>query len=370
MFKDYCGVLSEEAVRKNFILLYELLDEMMDFGYPQITSTEMLKESTQNEPIAVTPIKATPSFRMPLSMAPRTMPSTASNKPVLINGNDLNSKNSNNPKAPANDIYVDILERVHVLFNPEGFMINSAIDGSIVMKSYLHGNPELKLALNEDLVVGRGIAGMNSSSSSGGVVLDDCNFHECAKLDDFDSSRCLSFIPPSGEFALLNYRITADFKAPFRVNATVEESSTDPNKIDFTCSAKAEIPPSNHSTNVVLRIPVPKSTVSASVEFSKLLNGCHAEYNAAEKQIVWTIRKFPGGQEMNLKAKLTLDGPVTMARKREVGPVSLNFEIPMFSVSNLQVRYLRIADPNKTVSPYRWVRYVTQSSSYVCRLRY
>ena len=33
VFKDYCGVLSEEAIRKNFILIYELLDEILDFGY-------------------------------------------------------------------------------------------------------------------------------------------------------------------------------------------------------------------------------------------------------------------------------------------------------------------------------------------------
>ena len=35
VFKDYCGVLTEESIRKNFILLYELLDEMLDFGYAQ-----------------------------------------------------------------------------------------------------------------------------------------------------------------------------------------------------------------------------------------------------------------------------------------------------------------------------------------------
>eukprot|EP01084_Bolivina_argentea_P029770 55251_1 len=33
VFKDYCGVLTEESIRKNFILLYELLDEVLDFGY-------------------------------------------------------------------------------------------------------------------------------------------------------------------------------------------------------------------------------------------------------------------------------------------------------------------------------------------------
>ncbi len=34
-------------------------------------------------------------------------------------------------------------------------MINSSIDGVIQMKSYLQGNPELRLVLNDDLVVGR-----------------------------------------------------------------------------------------------------------------------------------------------------------------------------------------------------------------------
>jgi AP-4 complex subunit mu-1 len=32
VLKDYWGVLNEETLRKNFILAYELLDEMIDFG--------------------------------------------------------------------------------------------------------------------------------------------------------------------------------------------------------------------------------------------------------------------------------------------------------------------------------------------------
>lgn len=37
VIKDYCGVLSEEAIRKNFILVYELLDEILDYGFPQVS---------------------------------------------------------------------------------------------------------------------------------------------------------------------------------------------------------------------------------------------------------------------------------------------------------------------------------------------
>lgn len=57
VFKDYCGVLSEEAIRQNFVLIYELLDEMIDFGFPQDTSTELLKVkcATSLKPPILTP---------------------------------------------------------------------------------------------------------------------------------------------------------------------------------------------------------------------------------------------------------------------------------------------------------------------------
>ena len=53
--QDYCGLLSEDAVRKNFVLVYELLDEIIDYGYPQNSSSEALKELVHNEPTIVKP---------------------------------------------------------------------------------------------------------------------------------------------------------------------------------------------------------------------------------------------------------------------------------------------------------------------------
>jgi len=34
VFRDYCGVLSEESIRKNFVLIYEIIDEIIDYGHP------------------------------------------------------------------------------------------------------------------------------------------------------------------------------------------------------------------------------------------------------------------------------------------------------------------------------------------------
>jgi AP-1 complex subunit mu len=45
VFTEYFKELEEESIRDNFVIIYELLDEMMDFGYPQTTETKILQES-------------------------------------------------------------------------------------------------------------------------------------------------------------------------------------------------------------------------------------------------------------------------------------------------------------------------------------
>lgn len=357
VFKDYCGILTEESIRKNFILIYELIEEMLDFGYPQVTSTEMLKNCVHNEAVMVQPPSLSSSIMSNVTQGSKTKASSASNVPITMkNARGGNTKN---------EIYVDIIERLTVLFNANGFVVNSSIDGSINMKSFLSGNPELRLALNEDLIIGKD----NAMTRGGSVVLDDCIFHECVHLDEFEQGRTLHFLPPDGEFAVLSYRVTTDFRVPFKLYPTIEESSQ--YRLEVTIIVRAEIPEGNYGSNVVLRLPVPRATVSATGEFAGLgaadLPGTHIEYNNNDKKLVWTIRKLVGGSELVLKAKINVETPITPMMRKEVGPISMTFEIPMYNVSNLQVRYLRISETHKSYNPYRWVRYITQSSSYVCR---
>jgi len=44
VFKDYFGELDEESIRDNFVIIYELMDETMDFGYPQAMDSKILRE--------------------------------------------------------------------------------------------------------------------------------------------------------------------------------------------------------------------------------------------------------------------------------------------------------------------------------------
>ncbi len=70
-----------------------------------------------------------------------------------------------------------------------------------------------------------------------------------------------------------------------------------------------------------------------------------------------------------MQVRATLEDAFTNSVRQGVGPINLNFTIPMYCASKLQVRYLQIMKHDKNYSPYRWVRYVTMSNSYVIRTR-
>lgn len=46
---EYFKELEEESIRDNFVVIYELLDELLDFGYPQTTDTKILQEYITQE---------------------------------------------------------------------------------------------------------------------------------------------------------------------------------------------------------------------------------------------------------------------------------------------------------------------------------
>ncbi|KAL0911915.1 hypothetical protein M5K25_017851 [Dendrobium thyrsiflorum] len=362
VIKDYLGVLNEDSLRKNFVLVYELLDEVIDFGYPQMTSTEVLKSYVFNEPIVVD------SSRMPtlgpavmFMQSTKRMPGTAVTKSVVANEPGVRKRD---------EIFVDIIEKISVTFSSSGYILTSEIDGTIQMKSYLSGNPDIRLALNEDLSIGRNVGNSmydyRSSAGGGTVILDDCNFHESVHLDNFDLDRTLSLVPPDGEFSVMNYRMTQEFKPPFRINALIEEAG--PLKAEVIIKIRADFSSSVTGNTIVVQMPVPKYTTRVSFELESGAIGQATDFKETNKKLEWSLNKIVGGAEHTLRAKLTFSQESHGNLTKEAGPVSMNFTIPMYNASKLQVRYLQIAKKSKTYNPYRWVRYVTQANSYVARL--
>ena len=127
VIKDHIGILNEETIRKNFVLIYEIIDEMIDFGYPQLSDTEQVKEFVFTEPVV--DLKNLNRFR------------------EIFNSNIKSKEGAERSiidKNNANEIYVDIIEKITCLFNKNGSIISSGIDGCIKMKSYLKNSPEMK----------------------------------------------------------------------------------------------------------------------------------------------------------------------------------------------------------------------------------
>ena len=361
VIKDYCGMNSEEAIRKNFVLIYELLDEMMDFGYPQETSTDHLKAFVYNKPVLT---KESPSssyipgfIQKQLPQFAKTKSSNQTNKPIAW---DARSQ-----KSTKNEIYVDLIERITVLFNSNGSILKSEIDGCVRMKSYLSGQPELRLGLNEDIVVGRqGNAGM----VYGATIVDDMTFHQACRLQDFDRDRVISLQAPEGECIALNYRINQDFDLPFRVFPFIEE--IDSSRTDMVLKIRSDIPSTSSATIVTVSIPLPQRTTSCKPTLPPSVSRNQtAEYLEAEKKVIWTIKKFQGHTEQQLRIRLSLkETNSSIPVQSQIGPISMDFEIPMWNPSSVSIRFLHIIERSTDYKPHRWVRIITQSSSYTCRI--
>mmetsp|Transcript_22213 Transcript_22213/g.38009 ORF Transcript_22213/g.38009 Transcript_22213/m.38009 type:complete len:453 (+) Transcript_22213:117-1475(+) len=363
LIKDYCGTLSEEAIRKNFVLIYELLDEMVDYGMPQSTSTEALKSFVLNEPTVVEPPMSGSKAMFSLSKGP-----TGVFKSVL----DTNRTDGKR----RDEIFVDVVERMTCTFNANGYLTQSQVDGSVQIKSYLAGNPPIKIKLNDDLMIGRrdtqasgGLAALGAGRVDSGVVfLDDCQFHEVANLESFDTDRTITLVPPEGEFALLNYRTSSGIKPPFRLQTSLEADPTSETKALLTLRLWCEIPPERAASGLEIEVPTPKYVQRAHCDLDAKAAATQSwEFSEKTHLLRWKFKRVAGGQEATLRARLTLERPFGPTVRSEVGPVNLRFTIPMHSASRIALKYLQILKRDKNYNPFRWVRYVTSSTSYTFR---
>ncbi|KAG4306112.1 hypothetical protein PORY_000100 [Pneumocystis oryctolagi] len=328
VFTEYFKVLEEESIRDNFVIIYELLDEMMDFGYPQITETKILQEYITQE-----------SHKLEVV----AFPPMAVTNPI--------SWRSQGIKYRKNEIFLDVIESLNLLINSNGNIVRNEIIGVIKMKCYLSGMPELCLGLNDKVMfenIGRTLRGK-------AVEMEDIKFHQCVQLSRFDNDRTISFIPPDGEFELMNYRMNTQVKPLIWVESTFENHSG--SRIQVSIKIKSQFKRKSSSNNVEIIIPVPED--ADSPRFCTSIG--NVLYAPEKSSIIWKIKQLSGGREYLMKAELGLPsvkGTEVSSKKR---PISVKFEIPYFTVSGIQVRYLKIVEPKLQYTALPWVRYITQN---------
>jgi AP-1 complex subunit mu len=92
-----------------------------------------------------------------------------------------------------------------------------------------------------------------------------------------------------------------------------------------------------------------------------------ASYVPESSALVWKMKQLPGGKEFLLRAKFSLPSVAsTDEQAAKKPPIQVKFEIPYFTVSGVQVRYLRIVEKSG-YQALPWVRYITVSGNYEIR---
>ena len=332
----YFNILEDESIRDNFVLIYELLDEIMDHGYPQNTDAKLLKEYIK-----------TSSYRLAIKKKLTT--------------EVINNQVSRAPgiKYQVNQAFVDVTERVSSLISHKGEMLRSDIIGVITMKTMLSGMPVLKLGLNDKLYFD--ITGKKASGKT--IEMDDFKFHNCVNINKFEAERVIEFIPPDGFFTLMNYRLNLKIKPLIWVE--VERKELTPTKMKYLVKAKSNCKSKSTANNVCIMIPVPVDLQNPL--FKSSLGS--VTYSPDKEVLIWNIKRFPGMKETNLIIQFNV--PTLRANdtkgKYLKKPIEVKFEIPSFTVSGIQVRYLKITEASG-YQAYPYVKYVTKNGEYQIRM--
>ena len=347
--EDLIGDLTEESIRKNFILVNEIVDEMVDFGYPQLIDTEQVKEFVFTEPIVDIKKTKIQNIKEILNQNVKSQDQTRQSIKVI---DDSQSKN---------EIFVDLIEKITCLFGKNGNILSSGIDGCIKMKSYLKKTPELKIVLSDDIIINN-----SNNYSNGKFELSGYNFCNGVRCKNFEKNKTLYLIPHEGEFILMNYRINSEFAPPFKIFTIIEESDY---KLEFIIKLFANFSNKNHAGNIKISFNSPKNTQSVYFVLPEKFKQIQkVDYNQNKHLCIWTIPKITGSNEMTLNAKFTLQDNNPRKCRRELGPIAMSFEIPNYNISNMGIKELKIITNDLKYNPKKWVRTFTKAKSYVTRI--
>ena len=229
-----------------------------------------------------------------------------------------------------------------------------------MMRANLTGMPECKFGLNDKQLVDseRKASGQDSNNKLL-IELDDCQFHQCVRLGNFGETKSINFIPPDGEFELMKYRTTENVSLPFKVRAILNETNS---RVEYRVVLRALFPPKISAQSIIVNIPTPTNTSDAKISIS----GGKCKYKGSENSLIWKVAKMQGGQELSLTATAELS--LTTTKKTWTRPpISVEFQVIMFTSSGLLVRYLRVFEKSNYI-PIKWVRYMTRAGSYQIRI--
>lgn len=334
LLKYYFEQLEEESIRDNFVLIYELLDEIMDYGYPQFTEGHVLERFITLD-----------AHRLEGVQPPSAMTQAISWRPEGIH-------------YPKNEVFLDVVEHCSVSVNSFGEVTHSSLQGVIKMKAQLSGMPECKLGLNDKFTPWQA---HNTSRAGQLQNTEDLNFHRCVKLDKFSSDRSIVFVPPDGRFELLSYRISSSM--PPLIWVTVKRTVIGNTRIkyDVQLSTKFKERFTAHEIKVCIPVDADATKPETQCKIGEIV------YAPESESINWHIKSLSGSKDVALALLLSVPTVRPENMKSRCNYVKVHFEIPYLTPSGIQVRFLKVFEETG-YSALPWVRYLTRSGDYTFRI--
>ena len=358
IFVDYFGFPADEsAVKDNFSTVYQLLEEMVDYGWPLTTEPNALKAmirppSVMSKLQSVVFSNTTVSDELPRG--------TISNMPWRAAGVSYTQ----------NEIYMDIVEEVDAIVDAvSGNLISSDVSGSIQCQSHLSGIPDLLLTFKDP------------------DLIDDCSFHPCVRYQRYERDQVVSFVPPDGNFELMKYSITAarrsNFSPPLECQSqwSVHTNDDKESSARLTVQVRVKALSSLMSSSSRKDMRTVMEDVAVTIPFSKQVRTASFEtstgsivYDEAGKIAKWTLGKLaddPSAMRAQLTANVKLnkynrlDNSDDEEEEIQSPNLSLHWKIPLTSVSGLTVSGLSLA--GEAYRPYKGVRNITKSGLYQVR---
>lgn len=209
---SYFGELDEHAIKDNFITVYELLDEMLDEGYPMTVEQNILRALVPPPTVlgkVMTSVTgesgSAPGSRLHF---PTASPSTPWRR--------------NNVKHAQNEIFVDVVETVDAIFAaPRHSTHSSAPYAPRLAHALIRGEVRLNTRLSDVPDVSMTLRSV--------PPLADTALHRCVRSSTFADSGVLSFIPPDGPCTLMSYtmRDRANIPLPVELDAAIDFTPAD-----------------------------------------------------------------------------------------------------------------------------------------------
>ncbi|XP_054629375.1 AP-3 complex subunit mu-2 [Dunckerocampus dactyliophorus] len=328
-FQDYFGVCTEAAIKDNVVVVYELLEEMLDNGFPLATESNILKELIKPPTILRTMVNTITGSTNVGEQLPTGQLSVVPWRRTGV-------------KYTNNEAYFDVVEEIDAIIDKSGSTITAEIQGVIDACVKLTGMPDLTLSF------------MNPR------LLDDVSFHPCVRFKRWEAERILSFIPPDGNFRLLSYHVSSQNLVAIPVyvkhNITFREGSSQ-GRFDLTLGPKQTMGKAVES--VLVSSQLPRGVLNANLNASQ---GTYT-FDPVTKLLTWDVGKINPQKLPSLKGSMNLQAG---ASKPDENPtINIQFKIQQMAISGLKVNRLDMY--GEKYKPFKGIKYMTKAGKFQVR---